>query len=155
MWANIFEKQSVIDNTNIQESTSLTSCQKHTTQPGFELTILRSAVRYATDCATEDRNRRPETRGAGPGCRKIFTLYAVEDRLGFVKNGRGIVERKFVDLSSETKSREFLQMVAEISLVENRSFNLRPSGGGAYVTTLSVFLRITKKPRRVAPRRLA
>ena len=69
-------------------------------------------------------NRRPETRGAGPGCRKIFTLYAVEDRLGFVKNGRGIVERKFVDLSSETKSREFLQMMAEISLVENRSFNM-------------------------------
>ena len=33
--------------------------------------------------------------------------------------------------------------------------NLRPSGGGAYVTTLSRFLRITKKPWRVAPRRLA
>ena len=39
-----------------------------------------------------------------------------------MRNGRGIVERKLVDLSSETKSREFLQMMAEISLVENRSF---------------------------------
>ena len=35
-------------------------------------------------------------------------------------------------------------------------FNLRPSGGrGAYVTILSRFLRITQKPRRIAPRRLA
>ena len=33
-------KQSVIDNTNIQESTSLTSSQKPTTQPGFEHTTL-------------------------------------------------------------------------------------------------------------------
>ena len=51
---------------------------------------------------TEDR--RAERRGAGPGCRQILTLYAEEDRLGFVKNGREFVERKFVDLSFETKA---------------------------------------------------
>ena len=122
MGANTFEKQSVINNTNIQDSS--TSCQKLTTQPGFELTTLRSAVRYATDCATRTENRRPEARGAGPGCRKILTLYAVEDWLGFMKNGRGIVESKFVDLSSETKIRQLLQIMAEISLVEYRSFNM-------------------------------
>ena len=49
-------------------------------------------------------------------------MYAVEDRLGFVKSNTGVGERKFVDLSSETKSREFLQMMAEKSLVENRPF---------------------------------
>ena len=51
--------------------------------------------------------------------------YAVEGRLGgFRENGREIVERKIVDLSFEAKSRELLQMMAELSLVENRPFNM-------------------------------
>ena len=62
-----------------------------------------------TTALLRTENRRAERRGAGPGCRKILTLYAVEDRLGFAKkNDRKIAERKFVDLSFETKSRKFL-----------------------------------------------
>ena len=73
-------------------------------------------------------NQRPERRGADLRCRKIFTLYAVEDRLGFVKNGRGIVQRKFIDLSSETENLELLQLMAEISLVEDRPLTCKPYG---------------------------
>ena len=59
-------------------------------------------VRYATlqTALLRTENRRPERRGAGHGCRQIFTPYA-EDRLGFVKNGKGIVERKFAIIRDE------------------------------------------------------
>ena len=40
-------------------------------------------------------------RGDSQKCREIFTLYAVEDRLGYVKNGREIVERKLNNLFFE------------------------------------------------------
>ena len=61
-----------------------------------------------TTALLRTENRRPERRGAGLGCREIFTLYALEDGVGFVKNCRKKMHRS----SSVTKSPEFLQMKA-------------------------------------------
>ena len=91
---------------------------------GFERSTNGFVVRHSCTALSSARHLPPGSRGTGSQCSKIFTLYAVEDWLGYVKNGRGIAERKLIDLSFEPSCRGFRLMVAELQLAENRPFNM-------------------------------